>query len=250
MAQAKGTVAQVSLRAPHLARNALTCWRVCVQVTDPSNGLVIPRVDLRKAMGIACTAKVSPTSIRAAYTGGSYTFTVTPSAAECTWSIAAEGDSWMRIVGATSGKGPATVTVQVDAVGDAARSAGMSVNADSTATVLVSQAVVAAAVDDRPPAMGRLKGTNAPGALDLLWPAAKDSQSGVSSYTVVYGTGVRPPRPRCTTGTPVTQQPQAQGGSYKLNLSLPVGQRYSVRVCAVDAAGNVAVGSMWRGRPL
>lgn len=220
-----------------------------MQVTDPGNGLVIPRVDLRKAMGIACTAKVSPSSIRAVSTGGSYTFTITPPAADCAWSIAG-GDSWMRVVGATSGKGSATVTVEVDAVGDAARSAGLSVNADGTATVLVSQAVVAASVDNRPPTMGRLKGTSASGALDLVWPAAQDSQSGVSSYTVVYAAGTRPPRPRCTTGTPVTQQPQAQGSSYKMSLSLTVGQRYSVRVCAVDAAGNVAVGSMWRGTPL
>lgn len=218
-------------------------------VTDPGNGLVIPRVDLRKALGITCTATVSPASIRAAHTGGTYTFTVTPPAADCTWTIAG-GDSWMRIVGATSGKGPATVTLQVEAVGDAARSAGLWVTADGTTTLLVSQAVVAAAVDDRPPAMGRLKGTSASGALDLVWPAAQDSQSGVSSYTVVYSTGARPPRPRCTTGTPVAQQPQAQGSSYRLSLGLTSGQRYSVRVCAVDAAGNVAVGSMWRGTPL
>lgn len=216
---------------------------------DPVNGLVIPRLNLRAAMGMNCVPKLSPAFIRAANTGGSYNLTVTPATADCKWTVAAPSETWMRITGAASGTGPGTVTLQVDPVsGTAARATGLSVTGDSMATILLSQAVVASSVvDTKAPTMGRMKATPSATYVDLTWPVAQDAQSGVSSYKVVYNEGSRPPRPRCTTGRAVNQQAQASGTEMKMRVGLAAKTMYTFRVCAIDAAGNVAFGTIWRG---
>lgn len=231
------------------------CLPDAAQVTDPRNSLVTPRLNLRAAVSISCTPKISPSSLRVPQSGGTFTLTVTPPTSDCTWTVAAPSAPWMRIVGPTSGTGPGTITVEVDPAVGEARGAGVLVGAEDGSSgwgVLISQAVAPAAdADTRAPVMGRLQVQSAAGAVTLRWPPARDSQSGVSSYMVVYNAGSTPPRPRCTTGTPVTQQPQASGSSMQLSLTgLTAGQRLTFRVCPVDAAGNVGVGSMWRGTPL
>lgn len=225
------------------------------QVKDARNGLVRPRLNLRAAMSITCTPKVTPSSVKAGAAGGTYTLQVTPPTSDCQWTVDPPTASWMRFVGPTSGTGPGTVTLQVDPVTTLARSTGVSVtpgdgSLGGNVNVLVSQPVTAAnAGDTRPPIMGRLQAaTQAGGTLTLQWNAARDSGSGVSSYRVVYNEGSKPPAPRCVNGTPLNQQPASSGSTLSMTVTgLTAGQRYTFRVCALDAAGNVAFGSMWRG---
>lgn len=228
----------------------------CVQVTDPVNGLVKPRLNLKAAAALTptvCTPTVSPRSVKAANTGGSLTLQVTPPSADCTWSLQAPSVSWLRFVGAASGTGPGTVTLQVDPVTTASRSTGVVVaSPNGAATVLVSQAVATATVaaeDSRPPTMpARVQGSTSRGAITLTWAPARDSQSGVSSYQVVYNQGNKQPYPRCTTGTAVNQQPTTVGTNLQLTVAgLSAGAKYTFRVCAIDGAGNVALGGVWRG---
>jgi hypothetical protein len=154
----------------------------------------------------------------------------------------------MRILGASTGKGPGTVTLQVDPAVTIARSTGVSVAAPQGAAVmLISQAVSPADSDTVAPNMGRIQGTtNSKGTIELSWQTATDAQSGVSSYQVVYQQGVHPPQKTCTTGTQVQQAPVVSGGTVKVAVSgLTVGVRYAFRVCALDPAGNVAGGRIW-----
>jgi hypothetical protein len=228
-----------------------------LQILDSRNDLKKPRLDLRAAASITCTPKISPSSVLAPSKGGTFTLTVTPPTSDCTWTVAAPTATWMRIVGPNTGVGPGTVTLQVDPAEVAARGMGIAVAAEdgsSGVSVLVSQAVALAGVVDRraPIAAGRVKVESLQGAVELTWPAAKDSGSGVSSYMVTFNPGSRPPRPRCTTGTQVNLKPQAATGN-SLQLTVPgllPNTRYSFRVCPIDAAGNVGLGSMWRGTPV
>lgn len=202
-------------------------------------------------MSITCTPKVTPSSVKAGATGGTYTLTVTPPMPDCQWTVQPPTAAWMRFVGPTSGTGPGTVTLQVDPVATAARSTGVSVTSDDGTNgggVLVSQPVTAAYANDRrPPIMGHVKTTSTGGALTLQWPAARDTQSGVSSYRVVYNEGSKPPGARCISGTPLSLQPAVSGSTVSMTVpGLTPGQQYTFRVCALDAAGNVAFGSMSR----
>lgn len=179
--------------------------------------------------------------------------TVTPPTPGCTWTLVLPTASWVRVVSPTTliNTGTQVIKLQVDAVAAEARSSGLSLlSGPYMSRVLISQAVTMASFgDERAPVMGRLQGTIATGAFDLNWPAATDTGgSGVSSYRVVYNQGSRPPSIRCTTGTPVDQLPTQSGSRMSLSVTgLAAGSRYTFRVCAIDAAGNVAGGSMWRG---
>lgn len=152
-------------------------------------------------------------------------------------------------MGASTGQGPGVITLQVDPASSTARSTGMSVSAPAGAAVmLISQAVspTDTDTDTLAPVMGRMQATNSQGTIELSWQAATDAQSGVSSYQVVYQPGVQPPKKTCTTGTQVQQAPVVSGGTVKVAVSgLTVGVRYAFRVCALDAAGNVAGGRIW-----
>lgn len=218
----------------------------------------MPRLNLRAAMGLSCTPTVSPRALRLPSTGGTYTFTVTPPSPDCTWSIAAPSATWLRIVGPATGTAQGNITLQVDPVGAVARSTGLVAMSSDTAgptsrtvshTILISQSITATAgTDTTAPVMPRrgLRGSSANGAVTLTWPAATDAQSGVSSYTVVYSEGRKFPDSRCVTGTPVRTQPTASGTGFTVAVpGLTVGGVYTFRVCSVDAAGNVAVGSIW-----
>lgn len=155
----------------------------------------------------------------------------------------------MRIVGAATGMGPGTVTLQVDPASSTARSTGMAVaTPQGAAVMLISQAVSAAgSTDTLAPVMGRVRATNTKtGSIELSWDAARDSQTGVSSYQVVYLQGLRPPSRTCTTGTQVQEPPVVSGYTVKVVVSgLTPSGRYAFRVCALDAAGNVAGGRVW-----
>lgn len=226
-------------------------FHYALQVKDARNGITRPRLNLRAAMSITCTPKVTPSSVKAGQAGGTYTLTVTPPTADCQWTVQPPTAAWMRFLGPTSGTGPGTVTLQVDPVADTARSSGVSVTSDdgsNSGGVLISQPVASNTGDIRPPIMSRVQATSIAGGVVLQWQAARDSQSGVSSYRVVYNEGARPPAPRCISGTPLNQQAAVSGSTLSMAVTgLTPGQRYTFRVCALDAAGNVAFGSMWRG---
>lgn len=233
------------------ARPVLRCLPLYAlqQVKDPVNSLDIPRLSIRAAMGISCAPQLTPNSIRAAAAGGSYTLTVTAPSSDCTWQVTTPTVTWMRPVGATTGTGTGTVVVQVDAAAAAARSEGLVITCkDASSSMLVSQpAATMMMADSRAPVMKQLTATTANGVVDLAWPVAQDSQSGVSSYRVVYAAGSRAPSLHCTTGTLAPGQPQVSGGNVKLTVTgLTVGMRYTFRVCPLDAAGNMAGGRMYR----
>jgi hypothetical protein len=229
-------------------------------VTDAANGQVTPRLNLRAAMGLSCTPTVTPRAWRTRSTGGTYTFTVTPPSADCTWNVAAPSASWLRIVGSAAGTEQGNVTLQVDPASAAARSTGLVATSPDTAgstaravshTILISQGTAAATVTDTTaPTMPRrgVRGSSANGAITLTWPAATDAQSGVSSYRVVYSEGRQLPESRCATGTPVNTQATVSGTNLTVAVpGLTVGGVYTFRVCSIDAAGNVALGAIWRG---
>jgi hypothetical protein len=206
-------------------------------------------------VGNTCSSapRASPSSIRAATTGGTYSLTVVPPSLDCTWTLVLPTASWVRVVSPTvqTLTGTQTVTLQVDQVVAEARSSGISFTSGTwISRIAISQAVTPASLgDERAPIMGRLQGTVGTGAIELNWPVASDlGGSGVSSYMVVYNQGSRPPGIRCTTGTQVTATPSQASGRLRVNVpGLTAGARYTFRVCAIDAAGNVAGGSMWRG---
>ena len=226
-----------------------------LQVKDPVNGLEKPRLNLQAAVGGApstpCSVSVTPRSLKAPNTGGSLTFQVTPSTTDCSWSVAIPQASWVRVAGKATGTGPGTVTLQVDPIATTARGTGLTVTPANSQAVnaLVSQAAAdaeVAATDQRAPTMGRVKGSITGSSATLTWPAAKDGQSGVSSYRVVY-TQKGQPQPRCVTGSTVNQQATAAGSNMQVTVAgLSAGTRYTFRVCALDAAGNVASGGLWR----
>lgn len=234
-------------------------------MTDARNGLTKPRLNLRAALGVGgCSTKLSQSSFKAPHTGGTFSLTVTPSSADCAWSVAIPTTApWLHVVGAASGTGPGSITLQVDPITTTAtaRSTGVTITAageTASSSALISQAAfgAASAADTRPPVMTRLQGsTSAPGSLTLTWAPARDTQSGVSGYRVVYNAGTRPPSPRCISGTVVEDLPVAvsaggDGTNTVLQLTvagLSAGSRYSFRVCAIDAAANVSGGTLWRG---
>lgn len=243
-----------------LRRGCVTCKQLTftMQVTDASNSVVTPRLNLRAAMSASCTPKISPSSIKADATGGTFTLTVTPPATDCAWSLDAQasdtGIEWMRIVGLSNGTGPGTVTVQIDPqpqAGAASRSVGLSVEyprggRDLLVNVLVSQGVTAPSSDVTAPTMLRQvkAASSGGGQVTVTWPAASDAGQGVSNYKVVYVAGRRQPSPRCVTGEPAVILPVRDTGSSlsRVVQGLTVGTVYTFRVCPIDAAGNVATG--------
>ena len=73
--------------------------------------------------------------------------------------------------------------------------------------------------------------------IDVLWSGFRDAHTGVASMRVVYAPGLRAPA-SCTTGRVGFVGDAAQATV----TDLSPGQRYSFRVCAVDAVGNISTG--------
>jgi hypothetical protein len=87
------------------------------------------------------------------------------------------------------------------------------------------------------PTGGAVTSATGNGAITLTWTPATDATTGVSGYRVVYAAGTVPPA-SCAVGTLAS----ASATSPFLHGSLTNGAVYAYRVCAVDGAGNVAIG--------
>ena len=93
------------------------------------------------------------------------------------------------------------------------------------------------------PTGGVVVATPSAGQIALSWSGFTDAASGVARYRVVRRLGSTPPS--ACNGTPAWE-----GTDTSTTLTgLTDGQTYSLRVCAVDAAGNVSRGAIARGRP-
>jgi hypothetical protein len=90
--------------------------------------------------------------------------------------------------------------------------------------------------DDAAPTDGALSATATPGTIALFWSDYSDAVSGLSHYTLVYGTKNTPNT--CTAGTTLYSGPET---SYN-HTSVVSGTTYYYRLCATDMAGNVSKG--------
>jgi hypothetical protein len=90
------------------------------------------------------------------------------------------------------------------------------------------------------PTTSTLSGTAAAGGVsNLSWTASTDASSGLAGYKLVVREGTAYPASTCTTGTVLytgTARTYAHTGQV-------AGRKYSYRLCALDNAGNVTVGT-------
>jgi hypothetical protein len=92
-------------------------------------------------------------------------------------------------------------------------------------------------LDNIRPSNGAVNVVAATGGAEVDWTGYTDATSGVASYTLVYNAGSAPAN--CLTGTV-----GYSGTSISTTLTgLTSGTTYSLRVCAVDVAGNLSTGT-------
>jgi hypothetical protein len=90
--------------------------------------------------------------------------------------------------------------------------------------------------DDTAPTAGTMSANASPGTIALSWSGFSDAVSGLSKYTLVYGTKSTPST--CTAGTALYSGPET---SYN-HSGVVSGTTYYYRLCATDMAGNVSKG--------
>jgi hypothetical protein len=95
-------------------------------------------------------------------------------------------------------------------------------------------------LDSTAPADGKLTAAGAAGSIKLSWSGFSDAGSGVAGYKVLALSGAGAPSLNCTTGTALYSGPAAS----TVHAGLTAGQKYTYRVCAIDAAGNVSAGAI------
>lgn len=98
-------------------------------------------------------------------------------------------------------------------------------------------------VDAVAPSGGTFTATPGDGFLDLAWSGITETGSGVVGYRLARATGTTAPG---SCGTTATALDPAAGTRVS---GLVNGTTYTFRLCAVDAAGNVATGLVTTGRP-
>lgn len=113
-------------------------------------------------------------------------------------------------------------------------------NLGNTTTTPITDSVI---FDSIAPTMGTLRGSVSRTSMYLTWTPATDATSGIASYKLVYFEGYTVPNSGCTNGTsvPVTSSTSA------LITNLKRGTTYTMRLCAIDRAGNVSPGTAARG---
>jgi hypothetical protein len=188
-------------------------------VTDPRNGLALPRIDLAAA-SVGCVVQISPTSHNVAAATTSLTAQVVTGAG-CTWSVASDV-AWMTPSPA-AGSGSTTVTISLAPNTGLARTGIVTLSgASMTRTLTVSQGV-----DVAPPTGTVVINTNdatTRSATVALTITASDP-SGVSSMCITEGT-------TCSVFEPFNPS--------KALALLATGTR-TVRVFLRDARGNTSV---------
>lgn len=108
---------------------------------------------------------------------------------------------------------------------------------DEWGNVSATPASASILFDTVAPVGGTLTATYGDASNTLSWTAAADVTSGVASYTLVYATGLTAPA-SCAVGTNLG----SLTGTTFVHTGLTNGTTYSYRLCAVDQAGNIAVG--------
>jgi hypothetical protein len=108
---------------------------------------------------------------------------------------------------------------------------------DEWGNVSATPASASILFDTVPPVGGTLAASFGNSSNTLSWTAATDVTSGVASYKLVFAVGVTAPA-SCALGTSLG----SLTGTSFVHSGLTNGTTYSYRLCAVDQAGNVAVG--------
>ncbi len=93
-------------------------------------------------------------------------------------------------------------------------------------------------LDSAPPTMGTVRGSVTRTSINLAWSPARDLASGVASYKMVYFEGLAIPNATCSNGINV---PLTQVNSVVIR-NLKRRTTYTLRLCAIDRAGNIANG--------
>lgn len=177
------------------------------------------------ASGAAGTRSTAVTlSLSATDTDGLGTMCISNSSTCTAWEAYNTSKSWTL-----SSSGSATKTVYVsfrDSYG----------NTGSTTTDTI-------VYDTTVPTNGSTTASGSDSAAAVSWTGFVDAGSGISSYKVVYGTTA--PAASCTNGTV-----GYTGSSTSATLSgLSNGSTYTIRVCAIDNAGNTSTGATTTVRP-
>jgi subtilisin family serine protease len=209
------------------------------KIVDARNKVTTPRIDLNAALHASSAADTTPPTGSVTINGGA---TAARSTA-VTLAITAHDDgvvSQMCVTNTTActafvpfaaskawtlaaGDGKKSVTVLLrDAAGNTSTFA-----ASPTASITIDAAA---------PTNGTLTATADNAQLNLAWTGFADAGSGIANYVVVAIAG--------TTAPPCTATPAYVGTATTAKLtSLVNGTTYSVRVCAIDAAGNTSTGA-------
>jgi len=215
------------------------------QIRDPRNGVTTARIDVEAALRTSAADVTPPTGRVAINDGAALTRT-----AATTLAIAgsdASGVTQMCVSNSTTctvfepfvttkawtlagGDGKKTVTVFLrDQRGNT-----------TTAATSPNAAIM---LDTTPPLNGSVTATPRNGQLALSWTGFADAGSGVASYRVVAATGTVAPA-TCTGNAAY-----AGTATSATITGLVNGTTYSVRVCAVDNAGNLSAGTTASAAP-
>lgn len=114
---------------------------------------------------------------------------------------------------------------------------------DAYGNATTTPATASIGVDLGLPTNGTVSATPSSGQIALTWSGFADAASGVARYRVHRRTGLTPPS--ACTGTPAWEGTDTSA----VLTGLTDGLTYGVRVCAVDAAGNVSRGATAIARP-
>lgn len=150
----------------------------------------------------------------------------------CVGTSATSCSSWRTF--ATSG------TVSLTTSGTQTVYAWMRDSWGNTTATPVSDSIL---IDATAPVQGTAAATWSGTTASLSWAAATDAHTSVAGYKVVYTTGSTDPAARCTNGTVVQASTTATAAALSPTNA---GTAYRFRVCAIDAVGNVASGTVAR----
>ena len=201
-----------------------------VYVVDRDNS----RVRMLTPTGSSCTYSVSPTTFQVPASGGSLAVSV-QTTASCSWAVSGL-PSWITVSGASSGAGPASVTLVVAPNSGTPLSAtiliaGLSVTVTQTATPACSYAINPGGQTFT--AAGGTGTINISAAAGCSWTAAS-----TASWVTITGVGAG-----SGNGT-VTYQAAPNTGTARSGSVAIAGLSFTVEEAAASSAGLISAGSM------